>query len=74
LLWLRLSHRFHRDAQQFRDEMIKRRRPLQLADRQMGMGRAAEIEISNAFRCFPPPSPMESSFAATRKYANIQYG
>ena len=38
----------------WRDEMITRRRPLQLADRQMGMGRAAErSEIFNARPALP---------------------
>ena len=49
-LWLRLSHRVHRHTQQ----MARRNdqawgRPLQLDDRQMGMGRAAKrIEILSA--------------------------
>jgi hypothetical protein len=55
LLRLRLPHRLHRDAQSVaRRNDQTRCRPLQLADRQMGMGRAAEtIEILNAL----PPLP-----------------
>jgi len=46
---------------QWRDEMIKRHRPLQLAHRQMGMGRAAERthdlprQIKLTCADFPPP-------------------
>src|SRR5262249_34376493 len=46
---LRLSHRVHRDAQQMaRRNDQARRRSLQLANRQMGMGRASQrTEILN---------------------------
>jgi hypothetical protein len=39
LLWVRLSHDVHRDPQQMagRDDQA-RRRPVQLADREIGMG------------------------------------
>src|SRR5262249_3340682 len=44
LFWLRLPDRLHRDAQQVaRRNDRAPHRPLRLADRQMGMGRAADI-------------------------------
>jgi hypothetical protein len=54
LLWLRLSRCVHRNAQQTaRRNDQTRCRPLQLADRQMGMGRAAERteDVESGVRC-----------------------
>ncbi len=68
------AHRDHRDTQQMvqRNDQA-RRRPLQLADRQMGMGRAAQrIEILNARPSLPADAmsanqPMTAEQAATLK-------
>jgi hypothetical protein len=53
-LWL--SHRVHRDAHQIPQPNDQTRcRSLRLGDRQMGLGKAAEIEILNARSPLPPP-------------------
>jgi hypothetical protein len=50
LLWLRLSHRVHRDAQQMarRNDQARGRSP-RLEDGQMGVGRAAERILNDGY-------------------------
>src|SRR5262249_39025885 len=67
LFWLRLSHRLHRHAQQMaRRNDQARRRSLQLADRQMGMGRTAKGVLN-----VPVPLPAVVGTARSRVGAAV---